>query len=81
MRDNATRGNKRHLQSDKPIKLNEYQGREIEIEVRGEGTILCRYYKADQRIYGLFVIGKGADWGIKDVDAFFDSFEITGPTR
>ena len=81
MRDNAIRGNKRHIQSDKPIKLNEYQGREIEIEVQGEGTILCRYYKADQRIYGLFVIGKGADWGGKDVDAFFDSFEITGPTR
>jgi hypothetical protein len=80
VREDLIRTLRGRLQSDKLIELNEYLGREIEIEAHDKRSVLCRCYKAGQRLYVISVMGKGADWGIKDVDAFFDSFEITGTT-
>jgi hypothetical protein len=80
LREDLIRTLRGRLQSDKLIELNEYLGREIEIEAHDKRSVLCRCYKAGQRLYVLKIMGKGADWGVKDVDTFFDSFEITGTT-
>jgi hypothetical protein len=73
--------NRERLLCDRIIELNKYQGREITIENFNKKRLLARIYGAGLRVYILAIAGMGIDWGRQEVDEFFDSFEITSPTR
>jgi hypothetical protein len=76
-RDGAVANMAGKLASEKDVKLGEYPGREIRIEV-GEGKRLfrARVFLIEQRLYQVVVFGAPEVAASKDADKFLDSFKL-----
>jgi hypothetical protein len=78
-RDGAVANLEGKLASEKDIKLGEYPGREIRIEVAGGKKLFrARVYLVDQRLYQVVVFGTKETATSKEADKFLDSFKLTG---
>jgi hypothetical protein len=76
-RDGAVANLEGKLVSEKDIKLGDYPGREIRIDVP-EGKLLfrSRVYLVDQRLYQAVVLGTKEAATSKEADKFLDSFKL-----
>jgi hypothetical protein len=76
-RDGAVANMKGKLDSEKDIKLGEYPGREIRIEVaEGKYLFRARVYLVEQRLYQVVILGTPEDATSKEADKFLDSFKL-----
>ena len=65
------------LASEKDIKLGEYPGREIQIDVaNGNRLFRVRAYLVDQRLYQVVILGTKENATSKAADKFLDSFKL-----
>jgi hypothetical protein len=78
-RDGAVANLEGKLASEKDIKLGDYPGREIRIDVAGGKRLFrARVYLVDQRLYQVVVFGTREAATSKDADKFLDSFKLAG---
>jgi hypothetical protein len=76
-RDGAVANLEGKLASEKDVKLGEYPGREIQIDVaEGKRLFRVRVYLVDQRLYQVVVFGTREAAVSKEADKFLDSFEL-----
>ena len=76
-RDGAVDNLDGKLADEKEIKLGDYPGREIRIEVAGGKRLFrVRVYLVDQRLYQVVVFGTKATATSKEADKFLDSFTL-----
>lgn len=72
-RDDFVKNSK--LKSDRPIALNGYLGKEVEIE-NGEGVIKARIYWVNERLYRVFVVADSEEVFADGGDKFLNSFKL-----
>lgn len=60
------------------VSLGMNPGREFESAIPGKGLSFVRIYLVGRRLYMVGVIGKKVKWNSKEVQEFFDSFEVAG---
>lgn len=72
------------LLGERPIRLGDYEGRELRLSATGfdgaEYISLARYYEVGGRIYVVQVVSPKASWGAsmdEKAAKFFDSFQAT----
>jgi hypothetical protein len=76
-RDGAVANLEGKLASEKDIKLGDYPGREIQIDVAGGKQVFrARVYLVDQRLYQVVVFGTKEAATSKDADKFLESFKL-----
>jgi hypothetical protein len=76
-RDGAVANLEGELAGEKDIKLGEYPGREIQIDVAGGKRLFrVRVYLVDQRLYQVVVFGTKEAATSKEADKFLDSFKL-----
>ncbi len=76
-RDGAVANLEGKLASEKDIKLGEYPGREILIDLAGGKRLFrVRVYLVDQRLYQVVVFGTKEAATAKEADKFLDSFTL-----
>jgi hypothetical protein len=76
-RDGAIANMGGKLSNEKDIKLGDYPGREIKIDVAdGKQLFRVRVYLVDQRLYQVVVFGTPEMATSKDADKFLDSFKL-----
>jgi hypothetical protein len=76
-RDGAVANMQGKLAGEKDIKLGDYPGREIQIDVAGGKQLFrARVYLVDQRLYQVVVMGTKEAATSKDADKFLDSFKL-----
>ena len=77
-RDGAVANLEGKLATEKDIKLGDYSGREIRIEVAGGIRLFrARVFLVGQRLYQVVVFGTKESASSKDADKFLDSFRLT----
>ena len=75
-RDGAVTNLEGKLVSEKDVKLGEYPGREIRIDVAGGKRLFrVRVFLVDQRLYQVVVFGTKDEATSKESDKFLDSFK------
>jgi hypothetical protein len=78
-RDGAVANLDGKLASENDIKLGDYSGREIQIDVAGGKQLFrARVFLVDQRLYQVVVFGSKEAVTSKDAEKFLDSFKLTG---
>jgi hypothetical protein len=78
-RDGAVANLEGKRAGEKDIKLGEYPGREILIDVAGGKRLFrARVYLVDQRLYQVVVFGTRQAATSKEADRFLDSFKLVG---
>jgi Protein of unknown function, DUF488 len=76
VRSGAATSIKGTVRGEKKIAFHGYPGREVEIDMPGNGVYRTRCYLVKQRLYQLTVV---SGWGppvAEDVQTFFDSFQL-----
>jgi hypothetical protein len=76
-RDGAVANLDGKLADEKEIKLGDYPGREIQIEIAGGKRLFrARVYLVEQRLYQVVVLGTKETATSKEADKFLDSFKL-----
>jgi hypothetical protein len=76
-RDGAVANMEGKLASEKDIKLGEYPGREIRIDVAGGKRLFrVRVFLVEQRLYQVVIFGTPEAATSKEADKFLDSFKL-----
>jgi hypothetical protein len=65
------------LLDEKDVALGPHKGKELMVEVPGEGTARIRFFAAGRRLYKLTALGKTHPPDPGETAKFFDSFQIT----
>jgi predicted metal-dependent hydrolase len=65
--------------NEKKITLAGRPGREFQVDVTGKGSLMVRVYLDKNRFYALIAGGPPGKVAATDIQAFFDSFQITAP--
>jgi hypothetical protein len=78
-RDGAVANLEGKLAGEKDIKLDDYPGRELQIDVAGGKLVFrARVYLVDQRLYQVVVFGTQEAVTSKAAEKFLDSFKLAG---
>ena len=75
-RNRAAASTKGKLTSEIKIRLGDYPGRELHLEVEGKGMVRLRMYAVKDRLYQLLVAGPKERALGKEADRFLTSFQL-----
>jgi hypothetical protein len=76
VQEGAARNVQGRVVNQRPIDLQGFAGREVEIQAPGKGTVVVRYVIVRNRLYQLMVAGRWVRPGQVDVQRFFFSFQL-----
>ncbi len=76
-RDGAVASTKGTLKSQRRILLQNYPGRELEIDLPKERRVRTRIYAVGNRLYQLLVIGPAGAKDATEAKRFLESFQLT----
>jgi hypothetical protein len=76
-RDSTVKALKGKVVSDKSVRLGEWSGKEVIVDVPNRGNSHLRWYIVNRRMYTLIFMSNSATASSPDIARFFDSFQLS----